>query len=105
MPRDLSSDVEFLRLPDEPSTRAGISEEIAEHLAFNEPRRVSVLMRAANLRRAGALSGDSVSEAITDEALTNLELIVRENNILPAWFLDIGPTRSTAICKIEAAGT
>lgn len=105
MPEDLSSGVEFLRPPDEPSTRTGISNEIAEALAFDDPQRVSLMLRASNLRRTGALSGEEFSAAVSREPITNLEVTIGEDNILPAWFLDVGPTRSMAICKIEASGT
>ncbi|HVG21179.1 MAG TPA: serine protease, partial [Blastocatellia bacterium] len=105
MPKDLSSGVEFLRAPDEPSTRNGISNEIIEDLAFDDPKRVGILMRASNMRRAGTLSKEVISAAISDESLANLEIKIGEDNFLPAWFLDVGPTRSTAVCKIEASGT
>lgn len=104
MPEDLSSEVEFLRPADSPSPSNGVRSEIATELAFDEPRRVGNLMRAANMRRAGVISRE-VSVAALASDTTQLEVIIGENNILPAWFLDVAPTRSNAICKIEASGT
>ncbi|HEX8556637.1 MAG TPA: DNA/RNA non-specific endonuclease [Pyrinomonadaceae bacterium] len=105
MPKDLSSSVEFLRPPVGPSSRDGITGEVAESLAFDDPRRVSALIRASDMRRAGSLSDKGFSAAVAAESLTSLEIIIGENNILPAWFLDVAPTRSSAVCKIEAGGT
>lgn len=104
MPEDLSSTVEFLRPSDSPSDHNGVLTESAPALAFNDPLRVGNLMRAANMRRAGALSNEMFAAALASDT-PGLEVIIGENNILPAWFLDVAPTRATAVCKIEASGT
>lgn len=104
MPKDLSSTVEFIRPPDSPSESNGAKSVIATKSAFDDPHRVGDIMRVANMRRAGVLSED-VFTAVLAADPDRLEVIVGENNILPAWFLDVAPTRSTAVCKIEASGT
>src|SRR5262249_8721337 len=104
MPEDLSSTVEFIR-PAESSTEPnGVSAEIATMSAFADAGRVGNLMRAANMSRAGTLSQEKFVAAIRSDT-RGLEVIIGENNILPAWFLDVAPTRSPAVCKIEASGT
>jgi DNA/RNA endonuclease G (NUC1)/V8-like Glu-specific endopeptidase len=104
MAEDLSATVEFIRPADSPSEHNGVLNEIATEIAFEEPGRVGNLMRAANMHRAGALP-DEVFVAALSSDTAGLEVIIGENNILPAWFLDVAPTRSTAVCKIEASGT
>lgn len=104
MSQDLSSSVEFLRPPD-PSAPTGVTDEVAAASAFSDPHRVSILMKASNLERAGVLSPERFEAAISSHSFRNLEDVVGENNILPAWFLDVAPKRSTAICKIETNGT
>ena len=104
MSRDLSSSVEFLRPPGQ-SAPTGINNEIATASAFSDPQRVGILMKAANLRGAGVLSAESFESALASDSIANLEVVIGDNNILPAWFLDVAPTRSTAICKIKASGT
>ncbi len=104
MSEDLSSTVEFIRPADSPSDRNGVLNKIATELAFDDPNRVGNLMRASNMRRAGALSDEVFAAALSGDT-AGLEIVIGENNILPAWFLDVAPTRSTAVCKIEASGT
>ena len=105
MPEDLSTTVEFLRPLDSPSAHTGVTSEVAKVLAFEDPQRVGMLMRASNMRREGVLSEETFEAAISGKSERDLEAIVGDNNILPAWFLDVAPMRSTAICKIEARGT
>ncbi len=104
MPEDLSSTVEFIRPTNNSSEHNGTMSEIAPELAFDEPRRVGSLIRAGNMRRAGTISKEVFAAALSADTAA-LEVIIDENNILPAWFLDVAPMRSTAVCKIEASGT
>jgi len=100
MARDLSSSVEFLRPPGE-SARDGVTNEVAAASAFSDPQRVGMVMKAFNLERAGILP----ESVLSSRSIRELEIVLGENNILPAWFLDVAPMRSTAVCKIETSGT
>ena len=105
MIQDPSADIDFFLPPDAPPTPSGISPEVADNLAFDDPRRLRIVARTAELREAGLLRPDEVDKIRNMDDDEGLEAIVGiSNDMLPVWFLDVGYKRSAAICKIDASG-
>jgi len=105
MSKDLSAEVDFLQSPTKPSAPSGMTDEVAESIAFASPRRAGLMMRTMALHKGRFISSDVVEEIKSKNEDDGTEQVNGASNILPAWFLEVGPSRSTAICKIEAAGT
>lgn len=105
MAKDISAEVGFFQSPKEPTTRSGLRDEVAETLALPDINRGGLMVRTISLRNTGIVSEEEVRHAMENGDEQLLELTVGKSNILPAWFLDVGPVRSSAVCKIEASGT
>jgi DNA/RNA endonuclease G (NUC1)/V8-like Glu-specific endopeptidase len=105
MAKDISAEVGFFQSPKIPTTASGLRDEVAETLALPNVDRGGLMVRTISLRNAGVMSDEDLRRATEDGDDELLELTVGKSNILPAWFLDVGPLRSSAVCKIEASGT
>src|SRR5215218_1662367 len=97
--KNLSSEVSFISDP----ARVGAPESFFnETSALESPRLVGLMRRASELREAGVVTGGEIASARRTGTIE--ELVLGKSNLLPAWFLEVGARRASAVCKIETSG-
>lgn len=97
--KNLSSEVSFISDP----AREGAPESFFnETSALESPKLVGLMRRADELREAGVVTGGEIANARRTGTIE--ELVLGKSNLLPAWFLEVGARRASAVCKIETSG-
>lgn len=97
--KNLSSEVSFISDP----AHVGAPESFFnETSALESPRLVGLMRRASELREAGVITSGEIAGARRTGTIE--ELVLGKSNLLPAWFLEVGARRASAVCKIETSG-
>jgi hypothetical protein len=97
--KNLSSEVSFIS---DPALEGAPESFFNETSALVSPKLVGLMRRAAELREAGVVTGGEIASARRTGTIE--ELVLGKSNLLPAWFLEVGARRASAVCKIETSG-
>lgn len=102
-PQNLSLNIDFIATDTAPDITFGIDPQISQQLSLDNPEQVGLILRGEDKVAAGIISKEELNYSL--ETGTTLEVIYEKNNLLPAWFLEVGAKYAKPVCKIETSGS